>query len=297
MADFSPENRNSAIWSGDARRMVAGRQGEVWLEKTGQKEIADIGHLEPVQWGLRLQEPIARAVGDRLDIRLKELDIEGTHIQHKWMRSHFDFVSEDNKTLYEIKNYNANARNKFGEDGSTNVPVGDLAQCIHEAAVFGVDRVVLCVLFGGQELCLFDLPIEESSKEVLIQQEAALWAHVQTKTPPELDHPDDLRAVFKRDDGSYKVASREVEAACIKLKDIKTTIKRLEEQEELLTGMVMNHMGEASLIQTVDGHSLATWKAAKASMRFDSKEFERSLPETYAKYVREVPGSRRFLVK
>ncbi|CAB4202992.1 hypothetical protein UFOVP1371_62, partial [uncultured Caudovirales phage] len=86
MADFSPENRNSAIWSGDARRIANKRIGEVWLEKTGQKEIDQtIGDKENVQWGLRLQEPIARAVGDRLNIRLKELDIEGTHQKHPWM--------------------------------------------------------------------------------------------------------------------------------------------------------------------------------------------------------------------
>ena len=138
MADFSPQARNSAIWSGDARRIAEGRQADVWLTKTGQQEIEDISDVEAVQWGLRLQEPIARAVGDRLKVRLKELDIEGTHLTLPWMRSHFDFVSEDNRTLYEIKNYNLHARSKFGDDGSQDVPASDMAQCIHEAAVFNV---------------------------------------------------------------------------------------------------------------------------------------------------------------
>ena len=297
MADFSPEARRSAIWATDARRIADGRGADVWLHKTGQKEQEDISHLEPVQWGLRLQEPIARAVGDRLNVRLKELDIEGTHAKLPWMRSHFDFVSEDNKTLFEIKNYNANRRSKFGDNGTTDVPVADLAQCIHEAAVFGVSMVNLCVLFGGQELCIYPIEVDESMIQTLIDQEAALWAHVQTRTPPEAYHPDDLRALFPRDDGSYKVAPREIEAACIKLKQIKQQIKHLEEQEELLTGMVQNCMGETSLIQTVDGHTLATWKRATDSKRFDAKKFQAAMPQVYDQFVVSTPGSRRFLVK
>jgi len=297
MADFSPEARRSAIWATDARRIADGRGADVWLFKTGQKEHEDISHLEPVQWGLRLQEPIARAVGDRLNIRLKELDIEGTHQGLPWMRSHFDYVSEDNKTLYEIKNYNAHKRSAFGDDGSQDVPVMDLAQCIHEAAVFNVATVNLCVLFGGQELCIYPLEIDASMKQALIDQEAALWAHIKTRTPPEAYHPDDLRALFRRDDGSYKIAPQEIEAACLKLKQIKAQIKHLEEQEELLTGMVQNSMGEAALLQTVDGHTLATWKKAADSKRFDSKRFQSEMPKVYDQYVVATPGSRRFLVK
>ena len=154
MPDFSPQARNSAIWSGDARKIASGRTAEVWLTKTGQKEIEDISDQENVQWGLRMQPVIAKAVEDRLDIRLKELDIEGTHSGLPWMRSHFDYVSENNKVLYEIKNYSAFSREKFGDDGSSTIPAPDLAQCIHEAAVFGVSLVNLCVLFGGSELCI-----------------------------------------------------------------------------------------------------------------------------------------------
>jgi predicted phage-related endonuclease len=297
MADFSPQARNSAIWSGDARKIASGRTAEVWLTKTGQKEIEDISDQENVQWGLRMQPVIAKAVEDRLDIRLKELDIEGTHSGLPWMRSHFDYVSENNQVLYEIKNYSAFSRDKFGDDGSSSIPVADLAQCIHEASVFGVSLVNLCVLFGGQELCIYPIPVDESMKQTLIDQEAALWAHIQTRTPPEAEHPDDLRAIFKRDDGSYKVATAQVQAACMKLKEIKQALKKLEEQEEILQGMVMNYMGETSLIQTVDGHTLATWKQAKGSARFDANALRDALPETYAKFVKDVPGSRRFLLK
>ena len=278
MADFSPQARNSAIWSGDARRIAEGRQADVWLIKTGQEEIEDISDKEHVQWGLRLQEPIARAVGDRLQVRLKELDIEGTHISLPWMRSHFDFVSEDNKTLYEIKNYNLHARSKFGDDGSQDVPASDMAQVIHEAAVFNVQVVNLCVLFGGQELCIYPITVDDAMKQMLIDQEAKLWAHIQTRQPPEATHPDDLRRLFRQDDGQIKIAN-------------------LEEQEKILTGLVQNWMGTASAVDAPDGKTLATWRKASDGERFDTKRLKAEMPGLYDQYKVTSLGSRRFLVK
>jgi predicted phage-related endonuclease len=297
MADFSPQARNSAIWSGDARKIAAGRAADVWLTKTGQQEIEDISDVEAVQWGLRLQEPIARAVGDRLKIRLKELDIEGTHVSLPWMRSHFDFVSEDNKTLYEIKNYNLHARSKFGEDGSQDVPAADMAQCIHEAAVFNVQLVNLCVLFGGQELCIYPINVDDAMKQLMIDQEATLWAHIQTRTPPEATDPEDLRRIFRQDDGRIKIADQEVEAACIKLRAIKDQITKLETQEKTLTGLVQKWMGTASAVDSPDGRTLATWKKASDGERFDTKRLKAEMPGLYDQYKVTSLGSRRFLVK
>jgi hypothetical protein len=42
---------------------------------------------------------------------------------------------------------------------------------------------------------------------------------------------------------------------------------------------------------------LATWKNAKTSEKFDSKLFQTAMPEIYEKFVVNVPGSRRFLIK
>ena len=47
----------------------------------------------------------------------------------------------------------------------------------------------------------------------------------------------------------------------------------------------------------VAGETLATWKSAKGSKRFDAKAFKENHPGLYAEYEKETPGSRRFLVK
>jgi hypothetical protein len=56
-------------------------------------------------------------------------------------------------------------------------------------------------------------------------------------------------------------------------------------------------MGESSTLSSIDGQVLATWKNAKSSPRFDSKLFQSAMPDIYKQFVRDIPGSRRFLLK
>jgi len=94
-----------------------------------------------------------------------------------------------------------------------------------------------------------------------------------------------------------KMASRTVEEACRTLQVIKGQIKALEAQEAALTTLVQGYMQDCNQLATFDGSVLATWKNAKHSERFDSKLFQQSMPDVYEKFVVNVPGSRRFLVK
>ena len=294
--DFAPEHRNQAIYSGDARKIVNGRAAEVYLQKTGQVEAEDLSDKEFIQWGLRLQDPIARAVSDRLKVELKELDVEITHPKHNWMRSHFDYVSADSKSLYEIKNYGSHQRNKFGDNGSQDIPVGDLAQLIHEAAVFNVSTINLCVLFGGSELVIYPFEIDDALKEPLILQEAAIWANVQRREPPEASNPDDLRALFRIDSGDSIYATPEISQVCGQLKLIKKDIKLLEEHETRLTGKIQSYLREAAILKEGD-KILATWKTAASSNSFSSKLFQQAMPDIYKQFTVETPGSRRLLIK
>lgn len=295
--DFSPETRRSALWSGDSRKIANGKSAEVYLEKIGEKEIAQLDHVEAVQWGKRLQDVIGRHVGEKLGLELKEADYALTHKTEPYIRSHFDFITTDAKVLVEIKNYNANTRNKFGDDGSSVVPAADLAQCVHEATVHNVDKVILGVLFGGQELCCFPVHVSDQQKDQLVKTLAELWGHVQAKNPPLPESSEEARLLWKQDDGATMMANRNVESACYQLKIIKNQIKDLEEQEDKLQGMIQAYMQTASDLMSPSGEILATWKTAKSSKRFSASLFQQSMPDVYESFVVEQPGSRRFLVK
>jgi len=297
MSDFSPETRNSAWWSGDSRRASSGKANEVILTKQGKMEIPDLSGIEAVQMGHVMEPVIGRLVQDKLKIELTKIEEAYTHPKHTWMRSHFDFGGRENgqKILVECKNYTMAVRSKFDDSGLA--PAADVAQVIHEAAVMGVEKVYLAILFGGQELVIIAYQVTDEQKETLIKEMAAYWGHVAAGTtlPPET--PEQARLIYPTGLDNTKMASRTVEEACRTLQVVKGQIKALEAQEAALMTLVQGYMQDCNQLATFDGSVLATWKNAKHSERFDSKLFQQSMPDVYEKFVVNVPGSRRFLVK
>ena len=295
--DFAPEVRNNAWWSGDSRQAANGRANEAVLQKLGLMDRPDLSNVEAVQMGHVMQPVIGRLVTDRLGLELKDADYALQHPTEPWMKSHFDFITTDGKTLVEAKNYNAAVRNKFSEE-TNMIPAADMVQLIHESACHGVDNVILAVLFGGQELVTFQYTITDAQREELVKEMAVYWAAVQTKTPLTPETPEQARKTWPVDrPGSVVTASQEIERVALRLKQVKAGIKGLEEEEERLLIAIQQVMADHAEMQTVDGTVLATWKAAKSSKKFDPKLFQSAMPDIYNQFVVDVPGSRRFLIK
>jgi len=298
MSDFSPETRNSAWWSGDSRKAANGKANEVILTKLGMMDIPDLSGIEAVQMGHVLEPVIGRLAQNKLKVELHKVEEALTHKTEPWLRSHFDFAGTENgqTILVECKNYNAQVRNKFDAESGV-IPTADFAQLVHEAAVFGVERIYLAVLFGGQEFVLIPYNITEADKTMLITDMAQYWARVQTKQPLPPENTEQVKAMYRHDDGNAREASQAVEEACRTLALIKSEIKSLEAREEAYQTLIQGYMQDKALLTTVDGKILATWKNAKSSNRFSASLFQSAMPDIYKQFEVETPGSRRFLVK
>jgi len=297
MSDFSPSTRNSAIWSGDSRKVANGRANEVILTKQGIIEIEDLSEIEAVQMGHVLEPVIGRLAQAKLGVELVKIEESLTHAKHPWFKSHFDFAGKQGgkSFLVEAKNYNASVRSKF--DVSGIAPAADMAQLVHEAAVFNVDIVYLAVLFGGQEFLLIPFTITDEQKEDLIKQMAVIWGHVQAQTTLPPEDLEQVKLLYPVSTEQVKTASASVEQACLALAQIKANIKALEAQEEAYDTLVRGYMADKDTLTTIDGKVLATWKSAKPSVKFDAKLFQEAMPDIYKQFMREMPGSRRFLLK
>ena len=294
--DFAPEIRNSAWWASDTRMVMNGKAVEVIMQKQGKIDPPDLSQVEAVQMGHVMQPIIGRLAQDRLNMELKDADYPLTHPDHSWLRSHFDFISADGRVLVEAKNYNINARNKFDVD-TNSIPPADYAQILHEATVHRVDRVILAVLFGGQEFQTFDFTFSEEEKQNLIKDMAVYWGHVKADTLPAPETLEATKLIYPNDNGQSMVASQALETAIQQLKQIKGQIKAYEEQSDILETAIRGTMQNYGDIISVSGETLVTWRSAKASKRFSSDLFKQSMPEVYEQFVVEMPGSRRFLVK
>ena len=295
--DFSPAYRASAIWATDAGQIAAGKAGEVYMLKTGQKEPDDLSEVEAVQMGTLLQEPIMRAAAGRWGLEFKEADYALRHPKHDWMASHFDYISADGKTLYEVKNLGVHQRKHYGDNGTEQVSDRYRAQCMHELVVHQVESVELIVLFGGQELCKFPQTVTELEQEAHIRAMAEFWAQCQTKSFNPQTMADVVKDVYKVDDGSSIVANASIEQACIQLQQLKAKMKEFEEAEDGLKEFIQSWMKEKATVTSFDGSVLCTWKTAKPSKRFSAELLKSAMPDIYNQFVVEQSGSRRFLIK
>ena len=294
--DFEPAIRNSAWWSGDSRQVMNGNAVNTVLIKQGKLPPPDLSDIEAVQMGHIMQPVLGKLAQDKLKMELKDADYALSHSRESWLRSHFDFISADGKTLVEVKNYNAMVRNKFDED-SNRVPQADYIQCLHEATVHNVDRVVLAVLFGGQEFVTFDFTFTDEQKLDFIKQMSIYWAHVVSGTVPLAKSVDDTKLAFPFSVEGIVIANQAIETRVSDLKQLKAKIKELETIGEDWETEIRNALGDRSELRTFDGNTLVTWKSSKSSMRFSADLFKTSMPDIYQRFVVEQVGSRRFLIK
>ena len=294
--DFEPAIRNSAWWSGDSRQVMNGNAVNTVLIKQGKLPPPDLSDVEAVQMGHVMQPVLGKLAQDKLQMELKDADYALSHSRESWLRSHFDFISADGTTLVEAKNYNAMVRNKFDAD-SNRVPEADYIQCLHEATVHNVDRVILAVLFGGQEFVTFDFTFTDEQKLDFIKQMSIYWAHVVSGTVPPAKSVDDTKLAFPFSVEGIVIANQALETRVSDLKQLKAKIKELETVGDEWETEIRNALGDRSELRTFDGNTLVTWKSSKSSMRFSADLFKTSMPDIYQRFVVEQVGSRRFLIK
>ena len=152
-------------------------------------------------------------------------------------------------------------------------------------------------VFGGQELCHFPQNFTQLEAEAHIRAMAEFWAQVQTRNFNPQTMADVIGDVYKIDDGETIVANAALELACQQLAQVKQKLSDYKEAENGLKEMIQKSMGTKATLKTFSGDILATWKTAKGSEKFDEETFKKLMPDTYSKFIKQVPGSRRFLIK
>jgi hypothetical protein len=92
------------------------------------------------------------------------------------------------------------------------------------------------------------------------------------------------------------IANEEVIKLLAEIKRVRDYKQDCIDQEKHLTQRLYNIVNEHEELISVDEHgipkTLATWKYAKDTERFDSKMFKESNPSLYGLYVKISPGAR-----
>lgn len=121
--------------------------------------------------------------------------------------------------------------------------------------------------------------------------------HIIKKVPPQFFNSSDIESIYKKHvDGSIIEATQETYSVYQSLKAVREKIKPLEKEEENLKFILKSVIKDNESIKFGD-INLATWKATNDREIFDEENFKNDHPELYNKYIKIVPGSRRFCIK
>lgn len=150
--------------------------------------------------------------------------------------------------------------------------------------------------------CKFDFneyPYDAAFIQFLFDKAGEFWInHVMKDIPPDPVNTIDLSTLYQRHlPGKVLIATQDTNEVLSALRDVKSQIKRLKNEQETLEFQIKSAMRDAESIIHPDGGTIATWKTPRDSGKFDEEKFRSEHPALYAQYWNIEPGSRRFLLK
>ena len=178
----------NVILSGDAEKII-----DLWLEKRGEKEPADLSGQLPVVLG-SWTEPFNRQWFEQLTGRrvtnAGECRVCGVH---KWRRATLDGIIKASGTIWEAKHTNAFAKPE-------EVVERYMPQLQHNMAVTGYQQAVLSVIFGNHKFEIFEIAADWLYQIELLHAEREFWECVKSgREPVAADPPPPPRPVGTRE--------------------------------------------------------------------------------------------------
>lgn len=264
---------------------------DLYLDKIGEAEPRE--ETEPMRWGKAL-EPLVLAEYER---RTGSVVNPGgellVHPDHAWMLANLDGTAAG--AVVEAKT-TGRLSDEWGDDGTDQVPVHYVAQCVHYMAVSGLSEAHLACLFLADRLLrVYRLAWDQGLADQLVTLEAKFWRRVEQRDPPPATTPADMAKLWRRDAGTETEATPAVLAACERLKEVRDAQKHMAEERDRLEGEVKAYMQDCATLLGPDGKALATWKTAK-TRRLDTKGLKEAEPDTWERFA-TTSEARRFLLK
>ena len=269
---------------------------ELYGRKVGEVPEPNLASDERVLFGQLLEPVIRGEFARRMNVRVVR---RHQTIYHRDvpLLGHLDGWMPALRSGVEIKTADRFEADEFGEEGTDQVPPRYFIQCAAYIALTDASEWHLAVLIGGNQLRTYRIPRDQQIEEMILDGVSAFWQHVTRMEPPDPTTPEDVRLRWPKDFGTTVVASDEVVNATTRLRAMREDLAQLTAQCDCDALTIQKFMAEHAELIDADGNVLATWRTARPSYRMDVKALTADYPQMASAYMREVPGSRRFLLK
>jgi putative phage-type endonuclease len=143
-----------------------------------------------------------------------------------------------------------------------------------------------------------EVEINQIFYSYMVGEAVKFWTNyvIADTPPPPVSSADIEKMYVSHTDNKYITATDELFKAWEELKELKKQKKEMDEIIESKEETIKLAIGDAEGARFGDT-VLCTWKSAKGSIKFDDKALKEADPSLWSRYTKEVPGSRRFLLK
>ena len=178
------------------------------------------------------------------------------------------------------------------------IPEYYYCQLQHYLNVTGYAWGEFAVLVDGHEFHRHSFDRDDEFIELMTKKLVDFWQHyVLEKTPPPPISDGDMKKLYPNHIPEKHIKADTVLANRIStLKKIKTEVAKLQKEQKEHEIEIKKVMGDAEAV-VYDGQSLATWRQGKSRKHFDKKQMAQSHPDLLAKFTKDMPGNRTFLIK
>lgn len=300
------EERKLGLGSSDAA-VVAGvspwkTRAELWLEKTGKSEPADLSGNELIHFGNVLEQVVSDEFARRRGVDVRRRSQAFVHPEHPFIRANADRIVLREDALLEAKTADKFTADKWDDE----VPIYYRAQCHHLMMASRRKRIYLAVLIGGNEYRDFEIEHDSEMEELLLAREIEFWRYVETDTPPPAQSAADVLLLYQANKDAAIEATPELLDLHRELLEVRAKIKDAERQFEAMKDIFCVYLGENEILVNQDGKPVITWKQASAKPRVDyeraylilANQVDRQAADAaLATATYQPKGSRRFLPK
>lgn len=171
-------------------------------------------------------------------------------------------------------------------------------QLQYQLGVCGYEFGSVAWLKNGRELDYQDFDFSPATFEHICSAVDEFWhKNILEGIQPDAMTEEDSKILWPSHlAGKTTEATAEIMAAVNTVKDCERVIKSLEKQVEEEKLKIKLALQDAEML-VVGGQTIATYRSAKDSEKFDSKAFCEAYPELAQQFMKSVQGSRRLLIR
>jgi len=247
---------------------------QLWSEKTGQTDPADLSKNEAVEMGHELEETVARLFTKRTGKKVRRSPKNYTSGKFSYMRCQVDRLVEGTDELLECKTASAWKEKEWaGEE----IPVEYILQVNWQLGITGRRIGHIAVLIGGQKFVYKEILFDKKLFSDQVIAAVDFWGMVQNMVPPAVKAADNSFIVELHPKAGTEIAAASLEMtdAIAMLQQTKAQIIDLETTKKEIEAKIKAVIGDNMGIRTPE--YTAKWINTKASTYTVNKKAGRML--------------------